>query len=110
MLAKTPKPPYWAVVFSSTRTPAAESEYAQTADEMVALASKQPGFLGIDSVRDQNGVGITVSYWDSEQSIIAFKQNADHLTAQRLGRETFYRSYELRVAKVERAYSFNRDS
>ena len=109
MLANTPKPPYWAVVFSSIRTPEAEAQYAQTAQEMEALASKQPGFLGIESVRDANGVGITVSYWTNEKAIVDWKKNADHLTAQRLGRETFYRTYQLRVAKVERAYSFTRD-
>lgn len=70
MLAKTPKPPYWVVVFSSIRTPAAEAEYGQTAKKMESLASKQAGFLGIHSVRDTNGVGITVSYWASEQSIV----------------------------------------
>ncbi len=70
MLAKTPKPPYCVVVFWSIRTPAAEAEYGQTAKEMESLASKQAGFLGIDGVRDTNGVGITVSYWASEQSIV----------------------------------------
>lgn len=108
MLAKTPPPPYWAVIFCSVRLPSHEAGYAQTAQEMEELAAKQPGYLGIDSVRDENGVGITVSYWHSEEAILAWKRNADHLTAQRLGRETFYRSYELRVAKVERAHSFTK--
>ena len=108
MLAKTPKPPYWVVVFSSIRTTDAIDHYALVADAMVALASKQPGFLGIDSARDPNGIGITVSYWASEQAIIDWKKNAEHLTAQRLGRESFYSAYELRVAKVERAYSFEK--
>jgi heme-degrading monooxygenase HmoA len=104
--AQTPKPPYYAVIFTSVRADADAEGYAQTADEMVALASKQPGFLGVESVRDADGLGITVSYWASEEAIRAWKANADHRTAQRLGRERWYRAYELRVARVERAYRF----
>lgn len=69
-LAKTPEPPYYAVIFTSIRTPGGNG-YAEMADEMVALAKRQPGFLGIESARDANGVGITVSHWDSEESIRA---------------------------------------
>jgi heme-degrading monooxygenase HmoA len=108
-LAKTPEPPYYAVIFSSIltfgRTPIEEG-YAQTADEMEALASEQPGYLGIESVRDEHGVGITVSYWESEEAIANWRKNADHLTAQRAGRERWYRGYVLRVARVERVRTF----
>ncbi len=61
-IAKTPQPPYYAVVFTSVRSTADEG-YADTAPKMVALASGQPGFLGVESVRDPDGLGITVSYW-----------------------------------------------
>ena len=105
-LASTPSPPYWAVIFTNVRTPTDDEAYAQTADEMVRLASEQPGFLGIESVRDAEGVGITVSYWASEEAIVSWRSQADHRTAQRLGRERWYQAYELRVARVERAYAF----
>ncbi len=105
-LARTPEPPYWAVIFSSLRTPVDDAGYAQTADDMEALAAQQPGYLGIESARDASGLGITVSYWASEEAILAWRRNADHLAAQRAGRETWYRAYEIRVARVERAYGF----
>jgi heme-degrading monooxygenase HmoA len=109
VLARTPEPPYYAVIFTSVRTPEDEAGYAETADEMVALASRQPGFLGVETARDAAGLGITVSYWASLEAISAWKAEADHLTAQRLGRERWYLSYELRVALVERAYGFDRE-
>jgi heme-degrading monooxygenase HmoA len=108
-LARTPAPPYVAVIFASLRTPEDDAGYAQAADEMVALASRQPGFLGVDSARGDDGVGITVSYWRDLDAVRAWREHADHLTAQRLGRERWYRAYELRIATVERAYGFERD-
>ena len=107
--ARTPEPPYYAVIFTSVRTDADEAGYAQTAQEMVELAARQPGFLGVESARDAGGLGITVSYWASVEAISAWKAQADHATAQRLGRERWYCAYELRVARVERAYGFGRD-
>ncbi len=77
------------------------------AARMVALAAKQPGFLGIESAR--NDVGITVSYWSSLAAIKGWKQNAEHLQAQKRGREGWYQSFKVRIAKVERAYSFEAD-
>jgi heme-degrading monooxygenase HmoA len=75
------------------------------ADRMAALAAEQPGYLGVDSARGADGLGITVSYWESEAAVLAWKGIAEHLGAQRLGRERWYQHYELRVARVERAYS-----
>jgi heme-degrading monooxygenase HmoA len=106
---RTPRPPYYAVLFSSTRTPGDDAAYAETADEMVRLAALQPGFLGVESARDAAGFGITVSYWTSLEAIAAWKAQADHEAAQRRGKERWYRSFELRVARVERAYGFERD-
>jgi len=103
MLADTPSPPYYAVIFSSTRT-AIDDGYAATAARMVELAHQQPGFLGIESARDR--VGITVSYWESEEAIRAWHANAEHQLAQREGYAKWYSAFELRVAKVERAYGF----
>jgi heme-degrading monooxygenase HmoA len=109
VLARTPQPPYYAVIFTSLRTAEDEAGYGVTAEEMVTLASLQPGFLGLETARDAGGLGITVSYWASLEAISAWKAEADHATAQRLGRERWYRAYELRIARVERAYGFDRD-
>ncbi|HRO27875.1 MAG TPA: antibiotic biosynthesis monooxygenase [Luteimonas sp.] len=100
-IANTPEPPYYAVIFSSQRTPG-DNGYAQMAERMVQLAAEQPGFLGIESVRE--ALGITVSYWDSLESIRDWKRNAEHLDAQRLGRDRWYAGFRVRVAKVEREY------
>ena len=103
-LAQLPKPPYTAVIFSSQRTDAAHDEYEAMADEMVRLAALQPGFLGIESARDESGFGITTSYWSTTDDAKAWKAVGEHLEAQRLGRQDWYRSYEVRIAVVERAY------
>ena len=103
--AQLPAPPYYVVCFSSKRTQG-DNGYGDMADQMDALASQQPGYLGIESARDANGFGITNSYWADEASIKAWKAVVDHLAAQRLGRERWYEHYAVRVAKVERAYGF----
>ena len=107
-LATTPQPPYYAVIFSSVRTAQDDQGYAAAADRMVQLASEQPGYLGVDSVRDATGVGITVSYWSSEAAIAAWRRHAEHTVVREQGRKSWYVEYELRVAKVERAYGFKR--
>ncbi|MEM7012855.1 MAG: antibiotic biosynthesis monooxygenase [Verrucomicrobiota bacterium] len=101
-LAQTPDPPYYAVIFTSTL--ASDDGYGAMAEKMVELASQQPGFLGIESAREDGGLGITVSYWTDEAAIAAWKENAKHQTAQKLGNERWYRDFQLRVAKVERDY------
>ena len=102
--AMTPEPPYYAVVFASQRNDG-DHGYGATADRMVELAAQQPGFLGVESVRGEDGFGITVSYWDSEESIRAWKRHAEHAAARDRGRKEWYEHFELRIAKVERAYS-----
>ncbi len=101
LIANTPKPPYYAVIFTSHRTEG-DNGYDQMADRMVELASKQPGFLGIESARED--VGITVSYWTDLESIKQWKANAAHQEAQRLGHEKWYSSFKTRISKVERDY------
>lgn len=59
LIAKTPKPPYFAVIFTSTRTEG-DNGYSEMAQRMVELAQEQLGFLGVESAREE--VGITVSY------------------------------------------------
>lgn len=99
--ANTPAPPYYAVIFTSLRTEG-DQGYGAMADRMVELAAQQPGFLGVESARD--GLGITVSYWADRESIAAWKQNAEHLVAQHLGRERWYVDFRTRIARVERDY------
>ncbi len=101
---RTPPPPYHAVIFTSRLGNSTEG-YAETARRMLELALKQPGCLGAESSRDSEGFGITVSYWESEEAIAVWKAHAEHLAAQKLGIERWYEHFELRVARVERAFS-----
>ena len=102
--ADLPEPPYYAVVFCSRRNDDDAEGYAAAAERMLELAARQPGYLGAESARDDSGFGITVSYWKTEADIAAWKAHSDHLLAQRAGAERWYEHYEVRVAKVERAY------
>ena len=101
--AQTPAPPYYAVIFSSQRIEG-DDGYGKMAERMMELAAQQPGFLGVECVRGADGFGITVSYWSSAKAISSWKINVEHLAAQEMGKREWYEHYELRVAKVERAY------
>lgn len=107
-LAKTPEPPYHAVIFTSLRT-AGDDGYAAMAARMVELGARHDGFLGLESVRGADGLGITVSYWRDEAALLAWKRDTEHQQAQRGGREAWYEAYAVRIAKVERAYAFARE-
>ncbi|PWW04761.1 heme-degrading monooxygenase HmoA [Paenibacillus cellulosilyticus] len=101
-MAQTPQPPYYAVIFTSERTEG-DRGYGTMADKMVELASAQPGFLGVESSsRDEDGLGITVSYWESLDAIKNWKEHSLHRVAQDTGKSTWYSRYRLRVCKVER--------
>lgn len=102
-LAQTPPPPYYAVIFTSQLGDETDG-YATTAARMVDLAEEQPGFLGAESVRGEDGLGVTVSYWQSTDTIQSWKANAEHLEAQRLGKDKWYRAFSVRIARVERDY------
>ncbi len=97
-IASTPKPPYYAVIFTSVRTEG-DNGYRAMADRMVELAAKQPGFLGLESAREE--IGITVSYWSDLESIKQWRNDSEHLKAQQLGLEKWYASYKIRISKVE---------
>ena len=99
-IAKTPEPPYYAVIFASQRTEG-DSGYGKMSEKMVELASQQKGFLGVESARDES-LGITVSYWDSLESIKAWKENSAHSAAQDKGKAEWYQNFSLRVCRVER--------
>ena len=104
LIAKTPNPPYYAVIFSSHRTEG-DNGYGKMAAEMEALANKQPGSLGIEMARED--IGITVSYWSDLESIKKWKSNLKHQEAQRLGHEKWYSSFKTRISKVERDYGMD---
>ncbi|MDP1812486.1 MAG: antibiotic biosynthesis monooxygenase [Sediminibacterium sp.] len=104
MIVSTPNAPYYAVIFTSERTPI-DDGYAQMAERMVALAAEQPGYLGHESAREE--MGITVSYWESLEAIQNWKKNSEHLMAQALGKHKWYAKYKTRICKVERDYEFN---
>jgi glutathione S-transferase len=96
----------FAVIFSSQHASLSPAGYDETADAMVSLARQQPGFLGVESARNPDGFGITVSYWDSLEAITRWKAQSDHRAAQRQGRDSFYSRYEIRICTVERGYKF----
>ena len=102
--AGTPKPPYYAVIFSSQRRGGADDGYDEMATRMAELAALQPGYLGVEATRDGDGFGITVSYWQDEASIRAWRNDVEHAAARARGRSDWYTQFELRVARVERAY------
>lgn len=104
-IARTPQPPYYAVIFTSLRT-AGDNGYGETARHIEELVKLQPGYLGIESARE--GLGITVGYFRSLEDIAAWKKNVDHAEAQRRGRADWYSAYRVRIAKVEREYGFER--
>jgi heme-degrading monooxygenase HmoA len=107
-LACTPDPPYYAVIFTSCRT-GGDHGYGAMARKMEKMGANRAGFLGIESVRGADGTGITVSYWRDKSAILAWKRDTEHEKAQHGGRETWYAAYEVRIARVERAYGFRRE-
>ncbi|MDP3313090.1 antibiotic biosynthesis monooxygenase [Lutibacter sp.] len=107
MIAKTPKPPYYAVIFTSIRTNNTNN-YLETAKRMEELAKLQEGYLGIESAREE--LGITVSYWDSLGAILNWKNNIEHTIAREKGTEIWYESYHVRICKVVREYGFKKES
>ena len=100
---------YYAVIFTAQRSLSGDDIYDITTDRMVTLAQRQRGFLGVESVRGDDGIGITVSYWTDRDAIAEWRQNAEHVTAQALGRQEFYDWYRVRIAKVVREHAFVSD-
>ena len=105
-LSNAPEPPYLAVIFTSIQRDGPLDGYGQTAMEMVRLAAGQDGYIGFESARDENGTGITISYWRDDNSIKNWKRQADHMAAPKAGRNQWYQPYVTRIARVERHYSF----
>jgi len=97
---------YYAVIFTAQRSLSGDDMYEITSDRMVNLAQQQPGFLGVESVIGDDGIGITVSYWTDRDAIAQWRSHAEHLVAQAMGRQEFYDWYRMRIAEVvsERAF------
>ena len=106
-IANTPAPPYYAVIFTNIQSNDVDG-YEEMAERMQQLAQEQPGYLGFESARE--GLGIAVSYWRDLESIAQWKKNAEHQLAQRNGRERWYSSYTTRICKVEREYSYSKET
>lgn len=104
-ISKTPEPPYYAVIFTSLRT-ADDNGYEEMSHKMDELAKEQAGYLGIESARED--LGITVSYWKDLKSIRQWHENAEHRLAQQKGYETWYKSFKVRICRVEKDYVFER--
>ncbi len=99
-----PEPPYYTVIFTSQRTEG-DNGYGEMSKLMLSLAEQQPGFLGIESVRNADGKGITISYWKTLEDMKHWKANTQHQVAQKLGKERWYKQYDVHIAKVESNYS-----
>jgi heme-degrading monooxygenase HmoA len=108
--ARTPAPPYWMVAFTSRRSAVDVDAYAEAAERMMALAAQQPGFLGAESVRGDDGLGITLSYWRNEAAIEAWRIHSEHTAVRERARVRWYDHFEVRIARVERAYSRRADA
>ena len=102
--AATPTPPYYAVIFTALRK-AGDHGYEAMSDRMAQMGAAMPGYLGIETTRNAEGFGITISYWESEAAILAWRQHATHLLAQETGKTRWYEHYGVRIARVERAYA-----
>ena len=100
--ATTPDPPYYAVIFTSIRRDG-DNGYDAMAKQMLELASKQPGFPGFETARQETG--ISVSYWSSPDAIKAWKENVSHRQAQRHAKD-WYKTFRVRVCRVEHEYGF----
>jgi heme-degrading monooxygenase HmoA len=103
MIANTPQPPYYAVIFTSIRTEG-DNGYSGMSEKMLELARQQEGFLGVESAREE--IGITVSYWRDLDSIKKWKENTDHTFAREKGCKEWYQSFKIRISKVDRDYNF----
>lgn len=99
-IANTPKPPYYAVIFTSFLHEGSIG-YADATNYALSLAKAQPGFLGYEGAR--NGMGISVSYWNSLEAIRAWKEHPEHVRLQKQ-EARWFRESKIRVCKVERDY------
>ena len=108
--AQTPEPPYYAVIFTSRHNGRDLEAYRAAAETMLAMAVQQPGFLGMESLRAEDGFGVTISYWDSLEAVAEWKAQADHTRVRERGRRDWYDAFRVRVARVERVYDWQHEN
>ena len=101
--------PYYATIFTTRMTSDVDG-YEETADRMAELVSARKGFLGMQSARGDDGLGITVCYWRTEEDIIAWRADLEHKNAQDEGRSRWYAQYTVEVARVDRTIEFRPSS
>jgi len=101
------EPPYYVAVFTTVRTQE-QSDYSETNARMEDLVKDIPGYLGMDHAQTPGGLGITVGYFRDADALTEWRTDAEHRAAQKRGRDQWYESYTLHVAKVERSHGFVR--
>jgi len=97
-----------AIIFVSQRAAADPEGYERAAEAMCAAAAQRPGYRGIRSARGTDGIGITISYWQEEQSALAWRDDPAHAAVREEGRRTWYDWYETIVTEVVRDYAWAR--
>lgn len=96
-----------AVIFSAKRNGNDAAGYDEAAEQMVALAKQQKGFLGMNSVRDMQGYGITISYWQTDSDARAWRDHTQHSQIRHKGRALWYDEYSIQIARIDRAYDWH---
>ncbi len=103
-ISQTPKPPYYAVIFTSINADVDHTEHTELYGRMVELAESYDGYLGIEPSRNPDGTGLAAIYWKDRESIQAFARDPEHMIAKQKGRDIWYSHYMIRICKVEREY------
>lgn len=104
-----PAPPYYVAIFRCTRNGLDDGGYDEASERMFEMAHRQPGFLGVHTLRTENGEGVTLSYWTDEASIRAWRAQDEEQVVREADRRAWYARYSLQIARVERAYSWSED-
>ena len=92
----------YAVIFKAKIT-TFDASYTEIAKKMRELAMDKYGCSDFVSATE-DGYEIAISYWETQEQIIKWKQDAEHLVAQELGRSRWYQSYKVEVVKIIREY------
>jgi heme-degrading monooxygenase HmoA len=96
------------VVFRSRLAAEAGADYDAMAQEMVERAHAAPGFVSYHYYEAPDGERLSLIHWQDEATLAAWREDARHRVAQRLGRDAWYAWFDLEVAHVVRRYDFER--
>lgn len=102
-MSQLPLSGYYAVIFSSEKSDNLQG-YLEMDEKTMEIAVKQPGFLGYESVNNNNK-GIFISYWQSKEAIENWRINATHLMAKSQAKK-WYKRYLSQICFVENSYEF----